>query len=48
VFILVVDRNSIGSPAIEEGNFLIGQNDALSGMEFSDIHSQTFNLGKQA
>jgi len=34
VFILVVERNSIGSQAIEGGNFHISQNDALSGMEF--------------
>jgi len=48
VFILVVERNSIRSQAIEGGNFHISQNDALSGMEFGDIRSQTFNLGKQA
>jgi len=48
VFILVVEHNSIGSQAIEGGNFHISQNDALSGMEFGDIRSQTFNVGKQA
>jgi len=48
VFILVVERNSIGSQAIEGGNFHISQNDALSGMESGDIRSQTLNLGKQA
>jgi len=48
VFILVVKRNFIGSQAIEGGNFHISQKDALSGMEFGDIHSQTCNLGKQA
>jgi len=48
MFILVVERNSIGSQAIEGGNFHISQNDALSGMEFGDIRSQTFNLGKEA
>jgi len=48
VFNLVVERNSIGSQAIEGGNFSISQDDALSGMEFGDIRFQTFNLGKQA
>jgi len=48
VFILVVEPNSIGSQAIEGGNFHISQKDALSGMEFGDIRSQTFILGKQA
>ena len=48
MFILVVERNSIGSQAIEGGNFPISQNDALSGMEVDDIRSQTFNISKQA
>ena len=48
MFILVVERNSLGSQTIEGGNFHISQNDALSGMEFGDIRSQTFNLEKQA
>jgi len=48
VFIFVVERNSIVSPAIEGGNFPISQNDVLSGVEVGDIRSQTFNPGKQA
>ena len=48
MFILVVERNSIGSQAIEGGNFLISQNNALLGMEVSDIRSQTFHVRKQA
>ena len=36
MFILVVERNSIGSQTIEGGNFHISQNDALSDMEFGD------------
>ena len=48
VFILVVEGNSIGSQAIEGGNFHIRQNDALSGMEVGDIRSQTSNVRKQA
>jgi len=47
VIILVVERNSIGSQAIEGDNFHISQNDALSGMEVGDIRSQTFNIRKQ-
>jgi len=34
VFILVVECSSIGSLAIEGGDFQIGQNDVLSGVEF--------------
>jgi len=45
VFILVVERNSLGSQTIEGGNFHISQNDVLSGMEVSDIR---FNVRKQA
>jgi len=48
VFILVVERNSIGSPAIKGRDFLESQDDVLSGVEFGDIRSQTFNPGKQA
>ena len=48
MFILIVESSSIGSQAIEGGNFLISQNDALSGMEVGDIRSQTFNVRKQA
>jgi len=40
VFILVVELNSIRSLAIEGGDFLIRQNDVLSGVEFGDIRSQ--------
>jgi len=47
VFILVVKRNSIGSPAVERGDFLESQDEILSGVEFGDIRSQTFNPGKQ-
>jgi hypothetical protein len=48
MFILIVERNSIGSPAMEGGDFLISQNDVLSGVEFGDIRTQTFNPRKQA
>jgi len=48
VFILVVERNSIGFLAIEGGDFQIGQNNVLSGVEFGDIRSQTFDPGKHA
>jgi len=44
IIILVVERNSIGSQAIEGGNFHISQNDALWGMEVGDSCSQTFNV----
>jgi len=47
VYILVVERNSIGLPAVEGGDFLESQDDVLSGVEFGDIRSQTFNPGKQ-
>ena len=47
MFVLVVEGNSIGSQAIEGGNFHIRQNDALSGMEVGDIRSQTSNVKKQ-
>ena len=47
MFILVVERNSIGSPAVEGGDFLESHHDVLSGVEFGDIRSQTFNPGKQ-
>ena len=48
MFILVGERNSIGSQAIKGGDFIISQNDALSGMKFGDISSQTFDVRKQA
>jgi len=44
VFVLVVESNSIGSQAIEGGNFHIRQNDALLGMEVGEIRSQTSNV----
>ena len=47
VFILVVKRNSIGSPAVEGGDFLGSQDDVLSGVKFGVIISQTSNPGKQ-
>jgi len=47
VSILVVECNSIGSPAVEGGDFLESQDDILSGVEFGDIRSQTFHPGKQ-
>jgi len=40
VFILVVKRNFIGSPAVEGGDFLKSQDDVLSGVEFGEIRSQ--------
>ena len=47
MLVLVVEGNSIGSQAIEGGNFHIRQNDALSGMEVGDFRSQTSNVRKQ-
>jgi len=47
VFTHVVERNSIGSPAVEGGDFLESQDDVLSGVELRDIRSQTSNPGKQ-
>ena len=46
MFIFVVEGNSIGSQAIEGGNFHIRQNDALTGMEVGDIRSQISNVRK--